>query len=78
MVIATSTVAMLAPDNDTTAIASRVDPAIVDINTTLNYQHASAAGTGMVLTANGEILTNNHVIEGATAVKATDITVYPT
>jgi S1-C subfamily serine protease len=32
-----------------------------------------AAGTGMVLTSTGEILTNNHVIEGATTISVTDI-----
>ena len=54
-------------------IASRVDPAIVDVTSTLGYQGATAKGTGIVLTSNGEILTNNHVINGATSVKVTDI-----
>jgi S1-C subfamily serine protease len=54
-------------------IASRVDPALVDIVSTDGYQQASAAGTGIVLTSNGEVLTNNHVIEGATSIKVTDI-----
>jgi S1-C subfamily serine protease len=31
-----------------------------------------AAGTGMVLTAGGIVLTNNHVIEGASAIEVTD------
>jgi S1-C subfamily serine protease len=44
---------------------------VVDINTTLGYQNARAAGTGMVLTSNGEILTNNHVVRGATSVSVT-------
>jgi S1-C subfamily serine protease len=42
---------------------------IVVINTALGYQNGAAAGTGMVLTKSGEILTNNHVIRGATTVK---------
>src|SRR5262249_22910511 len=42
---------------------------IVVINTSLGLQSASAAGTGMVLTSSGEVLTNNHVIRGATSVK---------
>jgi S1-C subfamily serine protease len=54
-------------------IASRVDPALVDIVSTNGYQGASAAGTGIVLTSNGEVLTNNHVVRGATSVKATDV-----
>jgi S1-C subfamily serine protease len=55
------------------SIASKVSPAIVDINTTLGYQGGQAAGTGMVLTSTGEILTNNHVISGATSISVTDV-----
>jgi S1-C subfamily serine protease len=50
-----------------------VAPGLVDINTNLGYQGAAAAGTGIVLTSNGEILTNNHVIDGATSIKVTDL-----
>jgi S1-C subfamily serine protease len=42
---------------------------VVDIRTTLGYQGGAAAGTGIVLTSTGEVLTNNHVIRGATVVK---------
>lgn len=52
----------------TDAIAAAVDPGIVDINTVLDFGAGSAAGTGMILTSTGEILTNNHVIEGATTI----------
>jgi len=55
------------------SIAQAVDPAVVDINTTVGYQNARAAGTGMVLTASGEVLTNNHVISGATSISVTDV-----
>ncbi len=44
---------------------------VVDINTRLKYLGAKAAGTGMILTSDGEILTNNHVVEGATKIKVT-------
>ena len=44
---------------------------IVDIDTVLAYEGAEAAGTGMVLTADGEILTNNHVVAGATSITVT-------
>jgi S1-C subfamily serine protease len=54
-------------------IASRVDPAIVDVVATDSLQGATAAGTGIVLTSNGEVLTNNHVVEGATSLKVTDV-----
>jgi S1-C subfamily serine protease len=60
-------------DLTTAQIASRVDPAIVDVTSTLGYQQATAKGTGIVLTANGEILTNNHVINGATSISVTDV-----
>jgi S1-C subfamily serine protease len=54
-------------------IASRVDPALVDVVSTDGYQGATSEGTGIVLTSTGEVLTNNHVIEGATSIKVTDI-----
>lgn len=44
---------------------------LVYIDTELGYQGAAAAGTGLVLTADGEILTNNHVIAGSTAITVT-------
>jgi S1-C subfamily serine protease len=44
---------------------------VVDITTVLGYQDASAAGTGMVLTSDGEVLTNNHVVEGASVIEVT-------
>jgi len=44
---------------------------IVDIYTNLAYEGAAAAGTGMVLTPSGEVLTNNHVIKGATTIRVT-------
>jgi S1-C subfamily serine protease len=57
----------------TSQIATRVSPGLVDVVTTLGYQHAQAAGTGMLLTPSGEVLTNNHVIDGATSVSVTDV-----
>jgi S1-C subfamily serine protease len=59
--------------SDANSIASKVDPGLVDINTTLGYQQEQAAGTGIVLSSGGVILTNNHVINGATAISVTDI-----
>jgi S1-C subfamily serine protease len=58
---------------DVSAIAQKVDPGLVDINTTLGFQQEEAAGTGIVLTSDGEILTNNHVINGATTISVTDV-----
>jgi len=54
-------------------IAQSVDKGLVDINTSLSYQGSQAAGTGMVLTSNGLVLTNNHVIQGATSITARDV-----
>ncbi len=61
-----------APANIAT-IAAKVAPDLVDINTVLGYQTEEAAGTGMVLTPTGKVLTNNHVIEGSTKISVTDI-----
>lgn len=55
------------------AIATKVTPGLVDINTTIDYGSAKAAGTGMVLTSSGEVLTNNHVVNGATTISVTDL-----
>jgi S1-C subfamily serine protease len=57
----------------TAQIETQVDPGLVDVVSQLGYQQAESAGTGLVLTPSGEILTNNHVIEGATSIRVTDI-----
>ena len=49
--------------------AAPIGQGIVVIETNLAYQDAAAAGTGIVLSSSGEVLTNNHVISGATTVK---------
>jgi S1-C subfamily serine protease len=46
---------------------------VVNIETTLGLQQGGAAGTGIVLTSSGDVLTNNHVIAGSTAVTGTDV-----
>jgi S1-C subfamily serine protease len=61
---------------DVHSIASRVAPAVVDINTTLASFSTPgiagrAAGTGIILTSSGEILTNNHVIQNASTIRVT-------
>jgi S1-C subfamily serine protease len=59
--------------SDVGAIAAKVDPGLVDVNVTFGYQNVGGAGTGIVLTSNGEVLTNNHVIDGATSISVTDL-----
>jgi S1-C subfamily serine protease len=59
--------------DNASAVISHVDAGLVDINTNLGYESAAAAGTGMVITSTGEVLTNNHVINGATHITATDL-----
>jgi S1-C subfamily serine protease len=45
---------------------------VVTINTELNYTSSDqAAGTGMIISSNGLILTNNHVVEGSTSISVT-------
>jgi len=66
-------------------IANKVDPAIVDVvsvfdpaqigtgtsNGSSSARRSEGAGTGMILTPTGEVLTNNHVIEGSTSLRIT-------
>jgi S1-C subfamily serine protease len=52
------------------SVAAKLTPAVVDITTNLAFRGGVAAGTGMVLTASGEVLTNNHVISGASSIRA--------
>ncbi len=67
-----ATAASGAPAN-VAAIAAKVDPGLVDINSIFGYQSSAGAGTGIVISSGGEVLTNNHVIDGATKITATDI-----
>lgn len=69
-----------APTVDNADIAGQVDPGLVLINTDISYQGAVGAGTGIVLSPAGVVLTNNHVVEGATQISVTSIansTAYP-
>lgn len=61
------------PPPDPSAMVAQVGPVVVDIDTQMGYQSATGAGTGIVIDPGGQVMTNNHVIEGATDLKATDI-----
>jgi S1-C subfamily serine protease len=56
-----------------TRIAAAVGPAVVNINTRLDALQGGgrAAGTGMIVGRGGEIVTNNHVVQGADTVTVT-------
>ena len=51
-------------------VEDKVEPGLVDITATLKYASETAEGTGMVINSDGLVLTNNHVIDGATSVSA--------
>jgi S1-C subfamily serine protease len=55
-----------------TAATAAQQVGVVTIVSTLDYdRNSQAAGTGIILSSGGEILTNNHVVEGSTSVKVT-------
>ena len=59
------------PSTGVPGVVSKVEPGLVIINTTLQYNNERAAGTGMVITSGGLVLTNNHVIEDSTGITVT-------
>lgn len=61
---------------DLQAIANLVDPGVVNVTTVIGavgdgLPRGQAAGTGMIVTPSGDVLTNNHVIAGATSISVT-------
>ena len=54
-------------------VKQKVSPGLVVISSNLKYQGAgaSAAATGMIISSNGLVLTNNHVINQTTGLTAT-------
>jgi putative serine protease PepD len=61
-----------------TSVLAKVEPSVVDINTTIvetamggQTEEGEGAGTGIIINSDGEILTNNHVIAGATKITVT-------
>jgi putative serine protease PepD len=60
---------------DVQEVLAKVEPAVVSIDTTAVTRGGDGtvegAGTGMILTSDGEVLTNNHVVAAATSVTVT-------
>lgn len=59
-----------AAPNDLSGAIAAVEPSVVRIDTTVDYQHVMGTGTGIVLDPNGQVLTNYHVIQGADTINA--------
>lgn len=55
------------------AAVNDVVRSVVNIDTVVNYGTKASAGTGILLTSDGVVLTNHHVIDGATAIDATSV-----
>lgn len=70
-VLVAGTSAALGLPRDTSSSTRTVRTGVVVVNTRLAF--GGAAGTGIVLTPSGEVLTNNHVIRGATSIRVTDV-----
>ncbi|MDP8938575.1 MAG: trypsin-like peptidase domain-containing protein, partial [Actinomycetota bacterium] len=67
---------VVGPQLDVAAILDQVEPAVVSISTTgfnrgnfLSPTPSSGAGTGMILTPDGDVLTNAHVVAGASRIE---------
>jgi S1-C subfamily serine protease len=52
------------------ATVARIDSAVVDITADTATPGGEVAGTGMIITSNGEVLTNNHVIDDDVDIQA--------
>jgi len=52
-------------------VAAKVEPGVVDITSRLHYTGQVFEGTGIVLSSGGLVLTNNHVVDGATRLTVT-------
>lgn len=58
-------------EGQTTAASAQQSAGVVVVQAQMTDQDAVAAGTGMVLTSSGLVLTNNHVVEDSDAIRVT-------
>jgi serine protease Do len=58
---------------DAAALVSQVEPGLVQITTMVDYQGVVGNGTGIILSPDGQILTNHHVIQGANSIQVLSI-----
>jgi putative serine protease PepD len=64
-----SVVNAAAIDGSVAGVAKADSPSVVEITATSSV--GEAVGSGVIITSDGQIVTNNHVITGATAIKVT-------
>jgi putative serine protease PepD len=61
-----------ASSSDLASVVDRVSPSIVTVK--VNTAQGTAEGSGIILTADGRVVTNNHVVEGAAGSGAVRVT----
>ncbi len=61
--------ALAGPALDVAGILAKVEPAVVAIQA--SGRLGTGQGTGVIISADGEVLTNAHVVEGATTIRVT-------
>ncbi|MFG2574763.1 S1C family serine protease [Streptomyces sp. NPDC048481] len=71
-VVSSSTTTSVVPSGktgDVATIAESVSPSVVEVGATL--ANGTSTGSGVIITGDGEIVTNNHVVAGANSIKVT-------
>ncbi|MEO7443142.1 MAG: trypsin-like peptidase domain-containing protein, partial [Acidimicrobiales bacterium] len=56
---------------DVAGVVAKAGPSVASIQVSYGARGATGAGSGVVLTDDGEVLTNAHVVDGATSVRVT-------